>query len=202
MLSGRSLIRSKAFAAASLFGLLPLAGCETPPSGVPTAADIRGIRPSGTVTMTQVFVSASGIGSGTLTFRGRNYPFTLIGSLNGVGAIATTRRRARSTSSPTSQSFRGPGFRATAISRSRPQGVANSGFRTTTASSCAFPRSSRDYAQQRALRDFHPAGRIAYCGESSGRFRADLPLSVMAGLVPAIHEAPPHCGISESVKKD
>ena len=90
MLSGRSLIRSKVFAAAALLSLLLLAGCETPPSGVPTAADIRGIRPSGTVTMTQVFVSASGIGSGTLTFRGRTYPFTLIGSLNGVGAIATT----------------------------------------------------------------------------------------------------------------
>jgi hypothetical protein len=69
--------------------LLPLAGCAIPPSGIPTAADIRGLRSSGSVTMTQVFLSASGVGSGTLTFRGRTYPFTLIGSLIGPGAIST-----------------------------------------------------------------------------------------------------------------
>jgi hypothetical protein len=39
--------------------------------------------------MTQVFLSASGVGSGTLTFRGRTYPFTLLGSLIGLGAIST-----------------------------------------------------------------------------------------------------------------
>jgi hypothetical protein len=84
-------VRSKALAAAVAFaGILPLAGCETPPSGVPTEASIRGLKPSGSVTMTQAFVSGTGIGSGRLTFRGRAYPFTLIGSLNGVGAIATT----------------------------------------------------------------------------------------------------------------
>ena len=81
-------IRPKAgWAAIVLLSLLPVAGCETPPSGVPTAADIRGLKPSGRVTMTQVFVSGTGVGSGTLAFRGRTYPFTLIGSLNGVGAI-------------------------------------------------------------------------------------------------------------------
>jgi hypothetical protein len=69
--------------------VLPLAGCQIPPSGIPTAADIRGLKPSGTVTMTQVFLSASGVGSGTLAFRGRTYPFTLIGSLIGPGAIST-----------------------------------------------------------------------------------------------------------------
>ena len=41
------------------------------------------------VTMTQAFVAATGVGSGTLTFRGRTYPFTLIGSLIGLGAIST-----------------------------------------------------------------------------------------------------------------
>jgi hypothetical protein len=92
MRSGRRLIRSKAFAAAfALLGLLPLTGCEIPPSGVPTAADIRGLRPSGRVTMTQFFVSGTGVGSGTLTLRGRSYPFTLIGSLQGLGALATTQ---------------------------------------------------------------------------------------------------------------
>jgi len=68
---------------------MPLAGCAIPPSGIPTEASIRGLKPSGFVTMTQVFLSASGVGSGTLTFRGRTYPFTLIGSLIGVGAIST-----------------------------------------------------------------------------------------------------------------
>jgi hypothetical protein len=29
-----------------------------------------------------------------------------------------------------------------------------------------------------------------------------FPPTVMAGLAPAIHEAPSHCGFSESVKKD
>jgi hypothetical protein len=86
---GTRLIRWQALAA--IIAFIGLAGCEIPPSGVPTAADIRGVRPSGTVTMTQFFVSGSGVGSGTLTFRGRTYPFTLIGSLNGVGAIATTQ---------------------------------------------------------------------------------------------------------------
>jgi len=92
MRSGGRLIGSKGLTAAFvLLGLLPLVGCEIPPSGVPTEASIRGLKPSGTVTMTQVFVSGTGIGSGTLTFKGRNYPFTLIGLLQGVGAIATTQ---------------------------------------------------------------------------------------------------------------
>jgi hypothetical protein len=39
--------------------------------------------------MTQVFLSASGVGSGALIFRGRTHPLTLVGSLIGVGAIST-----------------------------------------------------------------------------------------------------------------
>jgi hypothetical protein len=90
MRSGAKLIRSRAVAAIfAVLALLALAGCAIPPSGIPTAASIRGLRPSGTVTMTQVFLSASGVGSGALTFRGRTYPFTLIGSLIGPGAIST-----------------------------------------------------------------------------------------------------------------
>jgi hypothetical protein len=87
---GVRLIRSR-FTAATLavLSLLPLAGCAIPPSGIPTAADIQGLRPSGSVTMTQVFLSGLGAGSGTLAFRGRTYPFTLTGSLIGVGAIST-----------------------------------------------------------------------------------------------------------------
>jgi hypothetical protein len=90
MRHGPRLVRSRLIAATlAVFSLAPLAGCAISPSGIPTAADIRGLRPSGTVTMTQVFLSASGVGSGTLTFRGRTYPFTLVGSLIGYGAIST-----------------------------------------------------------------------------------------------------------------
>jgi len=84
------LIRSPAIAAIlAVLALLPLAGCQIPPSGIPSEASIRGLRPSGTVTMTQVFLSGVGAGSGSLTFRGRTYPFTLTGSLIGLGAIST-----------------------------------------------------------------------------------------------------------------
>ncbi len=74
--------------AAAALGFLALAGCATPPAVVPTAADIRGLKPSGRVTMTQVFLSGTGLGSGALTFKGRNYPFTLTGELNGLGALS------------------------------------------------------------------------------------------------------------------
>jgi hypothetical protein len=84
------LVRSRAIAAVfALASLLPLAGCEVPPSGVPTAASIRELKPSGTVTMTQAFVIGTGVGSGALAFRGRTYRFTLIGSLIGPGAISS-----------------------------------------------------------------------------------------------------------------
>jgi hypothetical protein len=68
---------------------LLLAGCEIPPSGIPTVASIHGLKPSGTVTMNQAFVSGVGAGNGVLTVRGRSYPFTLTGSLIGLGAIST-----------------------------------------------------------------------------------------------------------------
>jgi hypothetical protein len=85
-----TLIRSRATAAVlAFFGLLSLTGCAIPPSGIPTETSIRALRPSGAVTMTQVFVSASGVGGGTLTFQGRSYPFTLVGSLIGYGAISS-----------------------------------------------------------------------------------------------------------------
>ena len=91
MRSAFTLIRPRpsVVAALALLSLLPLAGCAIPPSGIPSEASIRGLRPSAYVTMNEVFVSASGVGSGALTFRGRTYPFTLIGSLIGLGAIST-----------------------------------------------------------------------------------------------------------------
>jgi hypothetical protein len=90
MRSGANLIRSPAIAAIfAIFCLLLLAACRIPPSGIPTAASIRGFNASGSVTMTQAFVSGVGAGNGVLTFGGRSYPFTLTGSLIGLGAIAT-----------------------------------------------------------------------------------------------------------------
>ena len=75
-------------AALALIGLLSLAGCETPPTGIPTAESVRGLKPTGAVTMTQVYLAATGLGSGVLTFRSRSYPFTMIGELIGLGAIS------------------------------------------------------------------------------------------------------------------
>ena len=90
MRSGSKLIRSPAIAATfAVLSLLPLPGCQIPPSGIPTAASIHGLKPSGSVTMTQAFVSGVGAGSGVLTFGGRSYPFTPTGSLIGLGAIST-----------------------------------------------------------------------------------------------------------------
>jgi hypothetical protein len=90
MRSGVTLVRPRAIAAIfAILSLLPLAGCEIPPSGVPTEASIHGLKPSGAVTMTQAFVVGTGVGGGTLAFRGRTYPFTLVGSLIGPGAIST-----------------------------------------------------------------------------------------------------------------
>lgn len=73
--------------AAALAGLA-LAGCATPPAVVPTAADVRGLTPSGRVDLTELFLSGTGVGGGTLTFEGRRYPFTLVGELNGLGALS------------------------------------------------------------------------------------------------------------------
>jgi hypothetical protein len=90
MRSAVRLIRSRAIAAAfAALSLLPLAGCEIPPSGIPSAASIRGLKPSGAVTMTQAYLVGTGVGSGALEFRGRTYPFTLLGSLIGPGSIST-----------------------------------------------------------------------------------------------------------------
>lgn len=75
-------------AAAFALAGLALAGCAEPPAVIPTAADIHGLKPSGKVTITQVFLSGTGVGTGALTVGGRTYPFTLTGELNGLGAIS------------------------------------------------------------------------------------------------------------------
>jgi hypothetical protein len=75
--------------ALAVAALLSLAGCAIPPSGIPTAESIRGLKPSGAVTMNQVFVVGNGVGSGTLTFKGKTYSFTLVGNLVGPGTLST-----------------------------------------------------------------------------------------------------------------
>ena len=81
--------RRRRAALAAFAALITLAGCATPPTGVPTAASVHGLKPSGAATVTEFFVSGSGVGRGTLTFRGRTYPFILTGELIGLGAVTT-----------------------------------------------------------------------------------------------------------------
>jgi hypothetical protein len=51
----------------------------------PTAQSIQGLTPSGTVALTETFATGYGGGSGTLSFNGQSYPFTLIGAVVGPG---------------------------------------------------------------------------------------------------------------------
>lgn len=72
--------------------LLALAGCSSVsnpiPTEVPTAQTVAGLEPSGTVTMTQVFVSGVGAGKGVLAFQGKTYPFKLVGTVIGYGSLS------------------------------------------------------------------------------------------------------------------
>lgn len=69
-----------------------LAGCNsvsTPiPTQVPTAASVADLTPSGRVTMTQVFAGGMGVGTGTLAFNGKTYPFRLLGTVVGPGSVS------------------------------------------------------------------------------------------------------------------
>jgi hypothetical protein len=87
--------------------------------------------------MTQVFLSSSGVGSGTLTFRGRTYPFTLLGSLIGLGAISTMQATGEVYNLHDVSQFSGPWIQAQAASPSPPRRMAKSGSKTATESSCA-----------------------------------------------------------------
>jgi hypothetical protein len=71
-----------------LASLLALCACSSI-GKPPTEADIAGLPPSGYVTLTETFVVALGGGSGTLQFQGRDYPFTLIGTVVGPSASLT-----------------------------------------------------------------------------------------------------------------
>ena len=132
---GRRLIRSR-FIAAILAAPHSSAACRlrNPALGIPTEASIRGLRPSGMVTMTQAFVSGIGRRQRDAHLQGQVLSVHALGSLIGLGAISTCRPRARSTSSTTSRSSPAPGSRARAASPSPPGRTAKSGSRTATAS--------------------------------------------------------------------
>jgi hypothetical protein len=74
--------------AAALGGLTALAACSSVAPAVPTARNIAGRTPSGTVTIAENFLGGAGAGNGTLHFRGQNYPFRLAGTVVGPGGAA------------------------------------------------------------------------------------------------------------------
>ena len=69
--------------------LTALAGCAMNPipTEVPNARTIAGLEPSGRVMMTEVFAGGAGVGTGALTFKGKTYPFKLVGTVVGPGAV-------------------------------------------------------------------------------------------------------------------
>jgi hypothetical protein len=63
--------------------VLAMAGCSS--LNAPTAQDIAGLPPSGSVRITEDFVTGLGGGSGTLEYQGRTYPFQVVGTVVGPG---------------------------------------------------------------------------------------------------------------------
>jgi hypothetical protein len=78
----------RALLALAVMVLLPLAGCSSSQNS--TQQSVNGQQPDGTVVMNQVqaaFIGSGGGGSGTLTFRGKSYPFAVGGlGIGGIGA--------------------------------------------------------------------------------------------------------------------
>lgn len=72
---------------------LAVAGCasltqDNPvPLAAPTQQDIADLKPSGTVTLTEVFVGGAGVGKGVLTYKGKKYPFKLAATVFGPGSV-------------------------------------------------------------------------------------------------------------------
>ena len=77
-------------------GLLALAACSQSPSDSGASSTEAARPPDGTVEMSQVqaaFIGSGNTGSGTLTYRGRTYPFTVAGL--GIGGIGVSKIEAR-----------------------------------------------------------------------------------------------------------
>jgi hypothetical protein len=63
--------------------MLAMAGCSA--LNAPTAENIAGLSASGSVTITEDFVTGVGGGSGTLAYQGQTYPFKVFGTVVGPG---------------------------------------------------------------------------------------------------------------------
>ena len=63
--------------------VLATTGCSG--LSAPTAQSIAGLAPSGSVTITEDFVTGVGGGSGTLDYQGQTYPFKVVGTVVGPG---------------------------------------------------------------------------------------------------------------------
>lgn len=70
--------------------LAALTACSIAPS-VPDAESVAGLRPSGTVTLEEAVAGGAEAGRGTLHFRGRSYPFRLVGGVTGPGGGVALR---------------------------------------------------------------------------------------------------------------
>jgi hypothetical protein len=71
------------FKATLMAVMLAMAGCSA--MTTPTAQNVAGLPPSGSVTITEDFVAGLGGGTGTLEYQGRTYPFKVIGTVAGPG---------------------------------------------------------------------------------------------------------------------
>ena len=69
----------KATLLAAVFAMTGCAGMMN----TPTAHSVAGLPPSGNVTITEDFVAGFGGGTGTLEYRGRTYPFKVVGTVAG-----------------------------------------------------------------------------------------------------------------------
>jgi hypothetical protein len=70
--------------AARVAAVLAMAGCSGM-MNTPTTQNIAGLSPSGSVTITEDFVTGVGGGSGKLEYQGQSYPFKVLGSVAGPG---------------------------------------------------------------------------------------------------------------------
>ena len=73
--------------------LLGLSACSSTLQPPPTAQSIAGLTPSGTVTLTEVVAVGMTGGTGSLTFKGRTYPFKVVGTVVGPGGASKVQAR-------------------------------------------------------------------------------------------------------------
>jgi hypothetical protein len=90
MIKAKNHCRTGAIAVLGTAALVSVAGCNAVPvpTTIPTAESIAGLSPSGTVSLTETFVGGFGEGKGVLTYRGKKYPFRLIGTVIGPGSVS------------------------------------------------------------------------------------------------------------------